>query len=952
MQVTDIAAETRLNVRTAETIKRRFFALNHGRFQRMQDTISATQQAFFDLLPLIFHTNDALLPGYLESDDVPRGVSDYQPGKTTLKLAARLARSFKYQRRALPHYGIQALYLMGSAGTVAHSERSDFDIWVCRDPGLSPEAQTALWDKCELLTTWGEELGLEVHFFMLTAADIRDGRIETLSHESSGSSQDLLLRDEFYRTALLLAGRYPAWWLVPPACDANYDETLAQLIRDGVVRDHEVLDFGGLATVPAEEFFGATLWQLYKAIDSPYKSVLKLQLLESYAKEYPDIRLLSALFKCAIYAGETHIANLDPYVMMMRAVERHLIHHGEPQRMELTRRCFYFKVDERLTKAPLKRGLEWRRELIDEVTREWGWNRADLLLMDSRSTWKINRVIEERSALVTELTHSYRALSGFARGQAGSASIDPAELTVLGRRLYSAFERKPGKIDLINPGISTNLGELYISIHESRSPGGKEAWALFRGNVSPREAVNLAPIKRTTGVLELIAWSYFNRLLTRDTRVALYTRESLLKERDVEAVADTLRRMFPKAVMPDRPMSDFAQSPRIVNAAVYLNMGIDPLEKFARDGRHLVSDRTDALAYGGATRNLVESVELLVVTSWQEIHTLRFQGDECLMACLSEFSKWAPTGGGCPKTPLSYCFSSLRASFIAQRINALFQDVIATFYSSGVDPARRYVVQVGKGFFLLSLIEGGRLSYEHCDSYHHLVACLGEPASSYQPVTFDRSAMPGELLPTLYQHSRSGAVQFFYHVRRSIVDIYVLDEMGTLYTHSHPFHDVVPMLSHYALFFEAVAWRNGLTVPSAEQSLLSDYMEFSEVKHTKYGFEIVRCDDQQLRRSGGYFNVQVMVVADDDGDPIFTVFIDDQEFSTLQHGDALFTEVCRYVVQRRPSGQPYPIYITDIDMSPVLLERERGSSVQTIDYLRQKDRFEQQLNQAMQQLEL
>lgn len=35
-------------------------------------------------------------------------------------------------------------------------------------------------------------------------------------------------------------------------------------------------DLGGLGELSAEEYFGASLWQLYKSVDSPYKAVLKV----------------------------------------------------------------------------------------------------------------------------------------------------------------------------------------------------------------------------------------------------------------------------------------------------------------------------------------------------------------------------------------------------------------------------------------------------------------------------------------------------------------------------------------------------------------------------------------------------------------------------------------------------------------------------------------------------
>ena len=34
--------------------------------------------------------------------------------------------------------------------------------------------------------------------------------------------------------------------------------------------------------IPSEEFFGASLWQIVKALKSPFKSVMKLALLDKY----------------------------------------------------------------------------------------------------------------------------------------------------------------------------------------------------------------------------------------------------------------------------------------------------------------------------------------------------------------------------------------------------------------------------------------------------------------------------------------------------------------------------------------------------------------------------------------------------------------------------------------------------------------------------------------------
>lgn len=89
--------------------------------------------------------------------------------------------------------------------------------------------------------------------------------------------------------------------------------------------DHrDYIDFGGLSSIPADEFFGAAVWQLYKSIQSPYKPVLKLLLMEAYAAEYPNITLLSQRYKQNIESKEIDLNAVDPYILMYTKTEEYL----------------------------------------------------------------------------------------------------------------------------------------------------------------------------------------------------------------------------------------------------------------------------------------------------------------------------------------------------------------------------------------------------------------------------------------------------------------------------------------------------------------------------------------------------------------------------------------------------------------------------------------------------
>jgi adenylate cyclase class 1 len=90
--------------------------------------------------------------------------------------------------------------------------------------------------------------------------------------------------------------------------------------------------------------------------------------------------------------------------------------------------------------------------------------------------------------------------------------------------------------------------------------------------------------------------------------------------------------------------------------------------------------------------------------------------------------------------------------------------------------------------------------------------------------------------------------------------------------------------------------------------------------------------------------VQAIADADQSGNPSFTIYCDQQEFSELEHGDALFDNVARFILQRRRTHDRYPCYLTDIDLSRTVSD---GGGVQTVHYLRYKQRLEKSLNDAL-----
>lgn len=924
-------------------IKRRFLALNRSRLLRIQEGLRARQQVFLDMLPLLFHINHPLLPGYI-TKDTPSGVYDYQPGKAVLATAKKVAKSFEYKRRALREHKVLALFMMGSTGTIAYTESSDFDIWVCHAPEMSAEELQELREKAAGIERWAAEMDLETHFFLMDAERFRSGEQGKLTKESSGSAQHHMLLDEFYRTGVLIAGRYPAWWLVPPQEEDNYDDYLAMLLHQRFVDAGEIIDFGGIAQVPAGEFVGAALWQLFKGIDSPYKSVLKLLIMELYASSYPSVDLLSLDFKRVIYAGQTELDDLDPYIMMYNKLEAYL--REQPERLELARRCFYFKVGIPLSQLYRK---EWRAELLESVTRRWGWSKLELSKLDQRRHWKILEVQAERRKLVDELTHSYRMLSGFIREHAQEVNINPADLNVLGRKLYAAFERKPGKVDMVNPGISDDLVENVLTLRQQAQRDGQQIWQLYLGDTSADDNSS-QPIRRSSSLIELLAWCHFNQLLGRQTAFSIQVQNSMLDSQELRAIIDALARLFPERRIPDASQESLSQPERAVQAAMFINIGYDPLTKRSLQGLHLTTNRIDALSFGALWENLTYSFDQLIVSSWQEVITARYAGATAVLDSLSKFMAWnPPSRGEKPARMDVFCLSSARGATIARRIEKLYRDVSACYYSGRYPLNTRYIVSLQDHYYILHL-ENDELQYTKAANHDALLKQLGAPQPEFSPVVIDDYILTDSPLSVIYAANRADCVQFFYMPMRDRVDIYVLDERGSLFHQNLEFRESITLLTQFQWFFDAVLPRRSFLTREESSDGGVTHIELAQITRSQSGdLQLEPRRVPHARKAHSYFSVQV--IGDKVGDrPVFTIYCDDVEFSSLEYGDDLFHEVALHIYQRRASGETYPIYLTDIDISKALLGPEAAGGLQTMHYLNHKKRIENRLNQALEAL--
>ncbi|MBV6289506.1 class I adenylate cyclase [Pseudomonas aegrilactucae] len=924
-------------------LRKRFLAINQGRLARAMDGLSSRQQQVLNLLALFFHVNHPLLPGYV-SGTTPAGISRYEPDDDALAEALRLTRSFSYRKRhGEPPRPLLGLYLMGSLGTLAQADESDMDVWLCHAPGLSDSELAELRKKCLLLEVWAASQGAELHLFLIEPERFVTGeRNATLSSDDCGTTQHYLLLDEFYRTALWLAGRTPLWWLVPVYEEGTYAHYTETLLSKRFIRADENLDLGHLAHIPPGEFVGAGLWQLFKGIESPYKSLLKLLLTEVYASEHPNVQCLSLQFKQAVFANRLDLDELDPYMMVYRRIEQYLQHRGETQRLELVRRSLYLKVNKKISLLARQRSSGWQRDLLERLTREWGWDERQLMLLDSRSQWKVRQVEAERRILVAELNHSYRFLGQFARNPQAASRLDQRDLNVLGRRLYAAFERRAGKVEFINPGIAPDIAEDTVTLVQSpnRQEPGQHYWSLYSGNLTAHEWEQFVPFKRCRELLELLAWAHRNGVIDSSTRVALNPGSSDLSEFELFNLLGSLQQ---SVALPFAEVSEARLlQPSVADQILLLvNVGIDPLRHHRDLNILMTTERTDSLSYAGVRENLVLTLDQVTLNSWNEVQVHRYDGEHALMRSLRDYLNALDRKGHTPTLSVR-CFCHNRAQAIAQRVEALFASAQGLL-AEGL--GHRYLIQVQEHTHVLELHKGA-VNLVSLDSQTALFAYLSEERAAYSPLHLDANVLEDHDLALVLPEGQPQCLQLFYRLQDSWADVYILDEFNALWQQRLPYHDDSSLLLPLQRFLQSVVFRHNARLPfeglQAQGALDICYYQLLPAGSGKARQVEARQVPAITLDSPGY-EVQAIIQAGVDDALQVTLYCNQKEFSELEHGDQLYAVVAREIIGQRRDAQRYRCYITDLDLSDLLAEGQ-GSSIL---YLRYKQELEQVLNQAL-----
>ncbi|ELA8171822.1 class I adenylate cyclase [Vibrio parahaemolyticus] len=758
------------------TIIQRLDNLNQQRIDRALALMDSQSQQVFHLIPALLNYNHPVIPGYYDAD-VPYGVHGLELNPIQQQFIDDIQLAIGQPLKTAEKPAILGLYTMGSTSSIGQSTSSDLDIWVCISPEMDCDERELLTNKCLLITDWAQSQGVEANFFLMDEERFRSNHSEEMTGDNCGSSQHLLLLDEFYRSAVRIAGQRLLWQIVPPEMEECYDEYVSQLCSDGYIDCSEWIDFGKLNRIPAEEYFGSNLWQLYKSIDSPYKSVLKAILLEAYSWEYPHTQLLSIDTKRRFFAHEPDLYGMDAYYLMLEKVTRYLERIQDDTRLDLVRRCFYLKTHEKLSREPDVGSVAWRREALSDMIAKWNWDDSVVAELDDRRNWKVEQVKVVHHALLDALMQSYRNLIQFARRNDITSAISPQDISILARKLYAAFEALPGKVTLLNPQISPDLHEPDLSFIEVKEGGvNKSGWYLYKQPLIAHRILGQPCLEHHEYLSKLVSWAFFNGLITESTRLHAVVREAQLDIDKFYQMVSDLRNTF--ALRKRRPTMQALASPcEISQLAMFINFENDPTSELS--GRSLKVDvkNTDIFSFGPEHKNLVGSVDLVYRNSWHEVRTLHFKGETAMLDALKTILGKMHQDALPPESVDVFCYAKNMRGVMRNMVYQLLAECIDLRLKPVEQEKRRRfkAMRLGNQTYGLFFERRG-VSVQKLENSIDFYRSISTNKLKGSPLLMLDREQEYQLPEAVDGFASEGLVQFFFEDNEDGFNIYVLDE--------------------------------------------------------------------------------------------------------------------------------------------------------------------------------
>ncbi len=779
-----VSDNSAIYIRTKE-FERHYDELNTIRIKNAEDAMSENGRVIFSSIALYLHYNHPLIPGYVVGD-VPHGISGFIPNETQKNYLYSLSSASGVNQEFINvDESIIAVYCMGSTSSVGQGPKSDIDVWVCVSHHLSDERIVLLEKKCSFITEMSAKRGVEVNFFIVKDNKFKEPNIDSADKESCGSAQHMFLLDEFYRSSIYLAGKKLVWMVVPESEEYRYDDYVNNdLFKSGILSRDQWFDLGSVSGISSEEYYGSALWLLYKSIDSPFKAVLKILLMEVYSSEYPQTKLLSMEMRNWMQNNEGYSLKLDSYYMVYEKIIRYLKNHDEEKRMSLVQFCFYQKLYDGIRKIENTSAMTYRRSVIRGLLESWGWSKEERNFMDNRQKWRLAEIIRIYNLVFNNLMQSYQALLSFGIVNKVSDAIKLVDISVLSRKLFIAFDSYTGKIKNYNLNFANSLIEKNVSFVEVKnSHVCRDGWYVFKKSLETLDVVKSKPLMYFNDLANAIATVVENGLIGDNTAIEVHSKNPVVSEKKIRKISDEIKSFFGEN---EHVSNDTLLNPEFVKKALFIINATDD-GTVSSDYHHVASGvrNVNVFTSGKKSQSMVSSIIVILQNTWNEKICLNYEGKDCVIDFISDFDKFFHRGADTSliQTKVVNCSAHMWAY-----INTQMESLVDKLLQGVKNPENSVIdIKINNDDYVVWFDK------EHTTIFSkYLYESIKQSEERYE-----------EHIPSIVSKNLNyGCVQFFFaYMDSGLVDIYELNENNELKTYKNFIGDVEELVKDINLYY-------------------------------------------------------------------------------------------------------------------------------------------------------
>lgn len=543
----------------------------------------------FHVTPYLLSVNHPSLPGYVSDPAFSTGIYLYNPGETEENAIRKSFPKFDFRTaegaRRIGKLIVESIMIMGSIGSIAQTKKSDYDYWIVVDESkLAKNEMDGLRVKLAAIEKWAADQKMEIHFFIMDVNKARRNEFGATDKESSGSSQAYLLKEEFYRTAILVAGKDPMWWLFPPGItEEEYANHKRIIIAEGEITEMEIVDLGATGPIPAGELFGALLWQFNKAMVSPHKSALKMALMETYIMAGESSTGICDQLKKLVQDGSSEsMEKADPYLVMFEFIHEFYKSKGQMTVLHGLEKCFFIKcMDGPVANSDGDKKPIYKDTAMRRLMKQWNWDSSEFNQMNTYWQWDFKKLASLASSLHGFMLEVYKRLTDqIATRPNVKTVITTSDLTVLGRKLFTLYARKPGKIEYLKRVKDEAERLEAISFAASIKPGLKPVWTVYKSNITSSVAkgmdVENQAINRSADPVELMMWLTQNRIYSRGSFLYyIPNSRTPVSLKDLQLLLEMIHSNFPSIALSDIRSEDLLGKVVVQRMLVVVNLLTD-----------------------------------------------------------------------------------------------------------------------------------------------------------------------------------------------------------------------------------------------------------------------------------------------------------------------------------------------------------------------------------------